>query len=110
VLDTIDLFHADLRRGAWDQLVRGEVVLQTLDQDGGQVAEVPGIVPDVIPLENRDDLVIRLAAIEQLDAAEDRRLVRRADRALRRRPRSTSAARARRAREGWKRCAAAGRP
>ena len=52
---------------AGHELVGAEVVLEALDQHRRQLRDVLDVVPDVVALEHRDDLVVRLAAIEQLE-------------------------------------------
>src|SRR5437764_1258575 len=54
---------------AGQQLVRGEVVLQPLDQHGGDAIEVVGVAPDVVALQHGDDLVgARLEAVPRVRA------------------------------------------
>src|SRR5581483_144646 len=71
VLVAIPAHDSDLRRLARHQLVGREVVLQPFEQRLWDVGEVPRAAPDVVAIEHRDDLVVGLAAIDDLQASEN---------------------------------------
>src|ERR1700758_2825071 len=62
--------EADCRRLVGNELVGGEIVLDALEQRRRQIADLLRLAPDVIALEYRDDLVVGLAAVDDLQPAD----------------------------------------
>jgi hypothetical protein len=48
-------------------------VLEALDQHGRELRDVLDVIPDEVAFEHGDDLVVGLAAIDELDAADHAR-------------------------------------
>ena len=65
--------HADLLPFARHELVGAEVVLEALDEHGRHVGDVLRVAPDVVALQHGDDLVVGLAAVDELQPADDPR-------------------------------------
>ena len=67
-MSTSMIADADLRRLIGNELVGGKVMLDALEQRRRQIADLLRLAPDVIALEHRDDLVVGLAAIDDLQS------------------------------------------
>src|SRR5688500_4402318 len=46
-------------------------MLDAFDDHGGELRDVLDVIPDEIPFEDADDLVVRLTAVDELEAADD---------------------------------------
>src|SRR3984957_19578452 len=71
IRETVAAHDVHPLRLARHQLVGREVMLEPLQQRTRQIANVASLAPDIVTLEDGDDLVVRLAAVNDFQAADN---------------------------------------